>query len=152
MMQRNALAARLGRARSLPPMLRDERSCSGCFQRSNCALLHKASGPPLTAPSPPGNCLKIPRDCLPCAPLESTLADRMLLDRQPYCCGMDCIFDWQRSWQHVPCKAPSLLDIPALSPVCSCLPPPCEVGSARGFFGMSGIHRIYKHRHIMDMV
>ncbi|CAL8464813.1 g4348 [Coccomyxa elongata] len=42
MMQRNALAARLGREHSLPPMLREERSCSNCFQRSNCALLHKA--------------------------------------------------------------------------------------------------------------
>ncbi|BDA50404.1 DNA replication ATP-dependent helicase/nuclease DNA2 [Coccomyxa sp. Obi] len=50
MMQRNALAARLGRARSLPPMLREERSCSNCFQRSNCSLFHKASAPLLHTP------------------------------------------------------------------------------------------------------
>jgi hypothetical protein len=45
MMQRNVLASRLGRQPSLPPVLRDERACSACFQRSNCALLHKASLP-----------------------------------------------------------------------------------------------------------
>lgn len=41
MMQRNILAARLGRSRTLPPLLRDPRTCGNCFQLSNCALLHK---------------------------------------------------------------------------------------------------------------
>lgn len=40
-MQRNVLAARLGRNRSLPPMLGDPNACSRCFQVSNCSLLHK---------------------------------------------------------------------------------------------------------------
>ena len=40
-MQRNVLAARLGRDRSLPPMLGDPQACSRCFQVSNCSLLHK---------------------------------------------------------------------------------------------------------------
>ena len=42
-MQRNVLAARLGRKRSLPPMLQDAHACSGCFQVTNCALLHKVT-------------------------------------------------------------------------------------------------------------
>ena len=40
-MQRNVLAARLGRNRSLPPVLGDPHACSRCFQVSNCSLLHK---------------------------------------------------------------------------------------------------------------
>lgn len=40
-MQRNVLAARLGRSRSLPPMLGDPYACTRCFQVSNCTLLHK---------------------------------------------------------------------------------------------------------------
>ncbi len=40
-MQRNVLAARLGRNRSLPPVLGDPQACSRCFQVSNCSLLHK---------------------------------------------------------------------------------------------------------------
>ena len=40
-MQRNVLAARLGRKRSLPPMLQDAHACSRCFQATNCTLLHK---------------------------------------------------------------------------------------------------------------
>jgi hypothetical protein len=40
-MQRNVLAARLGRSRSLPPMLGDPHACTRCFQVSNCTLLHK---------------------------------------------------------------------------------------------------------------
>ena len=42
-MQRNVLAARLGRRRSLPPLLRDPHACSHCFQVTNCALLHKVT-------------------------------------------------------------------------------------------------------------
>ncbi len=42
-MQRNVLAARLGRQRSLPPMLQDAHACSRCFQVTNCALLHKVT-------------------------------------------------------------------------------------------------------------
>ena len=38
--QRNLLAASLGRGASLPPMP-DPRPCRGCFQLSNCTLLHK---------------------------------------------------------------------------------------------------------------
>ena len=40
-MQRNVLAARLGRSRSLPPMLGEPHACTRCFQVSNCTLLHK---------------------------------------------------------------------------------------------------------------
>lgn len=42
-MQRNVLAARLGRSRSLPPVLGDPQACSRCFQVSNCSLLHKVA-------------------------------------------------------------------------------------------------------------
>ena len=44
-MQRNVLAARLGRNRSLPPVLGDPQACSRCFQVSNCSLLHKVIAP-----------------------------------------------------------------------------------------------------------
>ena len=39
--QRNLLAASLGRGASLLPVLREPRACAGCFQLSNCALLHR---------------------------------------------------------------------------------------------------------------
>lgn len=45
-MQRNVLAARLGRGRSLPPLLRDPHACSRCFQLGSCALLHQVTSRP----------------------------------------------------------------------------------------------------------
>ena len=35
------LAALLGPGAALPPMLGEPRTCGSCFQRSNCALLHR---------------------------------------------------------------------------------------------------------------
>ncbi len=46
LMQRNRLAAALARGPPLPPLLRSERACAGCFQLASCALLHKARWPP----------------------------------------------------------------------------------------------------------
>jgi hypothetical protein len=44
LMQRNQLAGYAAAGGVMPPMLHDERACTSCFQRTNCATLHKARG------------------------------------------------------------------------------------------------------------
>ena len=41
--QRNRLAAYLAKSHSdLPPLIREPWSCASCFQRTACAMMHKA--------------------------------------------------------------------------------------------------------------